>query len=46
LARNLRRRRVGLIATYRQDAIDRIHPVRPLLVELTRRGSSGSNSAA
>ncbi|MCF2531569.1 helix-turn-helix transcriptional regulator [Yinghuangia soli] len=34
--RTLRRARVLLVATYRADAIDRRHPLRPLLAELER----------
>ena len=36
LARNLRRERVALVATYRTDELHRRHPLRPWLVELER----------
>ena len=36
VARNLRRERVMVVASYRSDALHRRHPLRPLLAELDR----------
>ncbi|MCF2528623.1 AAA family ATPase [Yinghuangia sp. KLBMP8922] len=36
LIRSMRRGRILIVGTYRADAIDRRHPLRPLLVELDR----------
>src|SRR5262249_35576967 len=40
LVRGIRRERLALILTYRQDEIQRGHPARPFLLELERSGQA------